>query len=131
MNDKVKPWILPVVLLAIFLAMWLPNRNENTRINNFAQQIYDHDHPAYTGLIARDVAKDLNGVTTAAILLQTDLSVEELVEFYSDTEYEPVEEGQTVTVEVHELTEKQLKSVQKSMLYVEGANYKYLYLISK
>jgi len=131
MNEKIKPWILPAVLLVILLALWYPNREDNTRINNFAAQLYDHDQPAYTGIIAKDVARDLNGVTTAAILMQTDMSCEELKEFYSDKEYKPVEEGQTVTLEVCELTEKQQKSVEKSMLYVEGANYKYLYLISK
>lgn len=131
MNEKIKSWILPAVLLVILLLMWLPNREANTQSNNFAAQIYDHKLPQYSGLITKDVARDMNDVTTVVLLLETDLSCEELEEFYGDITYEPAVKGQTVTLDARELTEEQQKSLERSMLYVEGSNYKYVYLISE
>ena len=67
----------------------------------------------------------------AAMILKTDLTSEELEAFYSDTEYPPAEEGQTVSLSAKPLDENSIKAMKQAKLYEEGASYQFIYLYSK
>ena len=131
MNEKIKKW-LPWVMILLFIAVvYGPRWIGNAAATRFGKPLFDYPLPEDTDLISNDAARDGEGVITAALLLQTDLSSDELEAFYADLEIEPVREDQMVHVEAKALTEEVLDVLKTAKIYVEGEQYQYVYVSSK
>ncbi len=131
MKETAKRFLPLVLMIAIMAAFLLPKRLQERAANQFGEPLFSHALPEGAKLIQQDAAKDDEGGTTAALLLQTDLTEEELLEFYSDRTYAPAEEGQTVTLRVKVLDENSIQALKQAKLYKEGAQYLFVYLYSK
>ncbi len=131
MKEVIKRFIPLILLIAVMFAMAIPKRMEKKAAEAFGEPLFSHALPENTKLIEQDAAKDDEGGTTAALLLQTDLTSEELEAFYSDAAYLPAEEGQTVTLSAKALDEGSLDSLKQAGLYEDGASYQFVYLYSK
>ena len=131
MKENLKRW-LPLLVLLVFLAtIFVPRGVEKRTCMAFGQPLFDHVLPEKAEIISTDAAKDDDGGVTAAILLKTDLTSQELEEFYADLECPPAEEGQNVTLQAKALTEADLAVLQQAKLYEEGASYQFIYVYSK
>ncbi len=122
------PLIVMIAILAFFL---LPDKLAEKAAMEFGAPLFSHALPVGAKLIEHDAAKDEDGGTTAALLLRTDLSPEELQTFYGDASYLPAEEGQTVELSVKALDQGSLDALKQAKLYEEGAAYCFVYLYSK
>lgn len=131
MKDTIRRFIPLLIILALMAAVMIPKKLEERAANAFGEPLFSHALPENAKLLQQDAAKDEEGGTTAALLLETELSVEELEEFYSDTVYVPAEEGQTVTLQAKELDEGSISALKQAELYTEGAQYRFVYLYSK
>lgn len=131
MKEKIKSLLPLMVLLVVLAVILVPKRLEQRACDKFGEPLFTHALPENAVLVQQDAAKDDEGGTTAALLLQTDLSSEELIAFYSDTIYPPAKEGQTVTLEAKALDESSLEALKQAKLYEEGACYQFVYLYSK
>ena len=128
MNETLRKW-LPWVLILLFVAVVFGPRWVDSAIShNFGQPLFDHALPEDTVLVSKDAARDSEGVITAALLLQTDRTSEELEAFYSDLDIEPVKEGQTIHVEAKALKESDLDVLKTAKLYGEGEQLPFLYV---
>ena len=131
MKETIRRFIPLLIILAIMAAMIIPKKPEARAANAFGEPLFSHALPENAKLLQQDAAKDDEGGTIAALLLETDLSVEALEEFYSDTVFAPAEEGQTVTLQAKELDEGSISALKQAELYTEGAQYMFVYLYSK
>ena len=130
MNDTAKRF-LPLILILVMMAAFLvPKKLQDRAAEKFGEPLFSHALPEGAKLIQQDAAKDKDGGTTAALLLQTDLTEEELIAFYSDTEYVPAKEGQTVVLKVKALDESSIDALKQAKLYEDGAQYLFIYLYS-
>ena len=124
--------LLPLLLMmAVLAAFLLPQRLKDRAAEKFGEPLFSHALPAESKLVQKDAATDDEGGTTAALLLQTDLSSEDLIAFYSDMEYPPAKEGQTVKLSCKALDDASIDALKQADLYEEGANYQFVYLYSK
>ena len=131
MNENWKRW-LPLIMVLIFVVVvFAPRWIDGIFCARFGKPLFDHALPENTVLVSQDAARDTDGVVTAALLLQTDLSSEELVAFYEDLDCPPAKEGQTVCLEAKPLTEEDLDVLKTAKLFVEGAQYQFVYVTSK
>lgn len=131
MNERLKKW-LPWVMILLFIAVvYGPRWIGNAAAMNFGKPLFDYPLPEQAILISQDAAKDDEGVITAALLLQTDLTGEELKAYYADVQMKPAKDGQTVAVEVKALTDEDLEVLKTAKVYVEGAQYQFVYVTSK
>lgn len=131
MKEKTMRFMPLVLLLVLAAVLLVPKWLEERACNAFAAPLYSHAVPEGAVLIEKAAAKDDDGGITAALLLETDLSSEELVQFYSDEDYPPAGEGQTVTLEAKELDESSIAAMKQAKLYEEGKQYQFVYLYSK
>lgn len=124
--------LLPVLIIILAMAAFLiPQKLQERAANAFGAPLFEHVLPADSTLIQQDAAKDDEGGTTAALLLQTELTSQELENFYSDINYPPAEEGQTVTLRAKALDDSSLAALKQAKLYTDGASYQFVYLYSK
>ena len=131
MNEKLRKW-LPWVMIVLFIAVvYGPRWIDNATANRFGKPLFTYPLPEDAVLVSQDAAKDGEGVITAALLLQTDWSSEELEAYYADLRIEPVKDGQTISVEAKALTEADLDVLKTAKLYVEGEHYQFVYVTSK
>ena len=131
MNENLRKW-LPWVMILIFITVGFgPRWISNAAANRFGKPLFDYPLPEDAVLVSKDAAKDEAGVITAALLLQTDLSSEELEDYYAELHLDPVKDGQTVAVEAKALTEADLDVLKTAKLYVEGEFYQFVYVTSK
>ena len=131
MNEKLKKW-LPWIMILLFIAVvYGPRWIGNATAMRFGKPLFDYPLPEETVLVSKDAAKDGEGTITAALLLQTDLSSEELEAFYANLEIEPVKDGQKIHVEAKALTEEDLDVLRTAKLYVDGEQYQFVYVTSK
>lgn len=131
MNEKLRKW-LPWVMIVLFIAVvYGPRWIDNATANRFGKPLFAYPLPEDAVLVSQDAAKDGEGVITAALLLQTDWSSEELEAYYADLRIEPVKDGQTISVEAKALTEADLDVLKTAKLYVEGEHYQFVYVTSK
>ena len=131
MNENWKRW-LPLIMVLIFVVVvFAPRWIDGMFCMKFGKPLFEHPLPENAVLVSRDAARDTEGVVTAALLLQTDLSSEELVVFYEDLDCQPAKEGQTVRLEAKPLTEEDLDVLKTAKLFVEGAQYQFVYMTSK
>lgn len=131
MNEKLRKW-LPWVMIVLFIAVvYGPRWIDNATANRFGKPLFAYPLPEDAVLVSQDAAKDGEGVITAALLLQTDWSSEDLEAYYADLRIEPVKDGQTISVEAKALTEADLDVLKTAKLYVEGEHYQFVYVTSK
>lgn len=129
-NEKLRLLAPLVVLLALVAVILVPKYLESKAADAFAEPLFSHALPAETKVIEQDAAKTDDGGMMAAMLLQTDLSSEELEAFYADVEAQPAREGDMVTLSAKALDESSLEALQQAKLYEEGAQYQFVYLYS-
>ena len=131
MHEKIRKW-LPWVMIVLFIAVvYGPRWIDNATANRFGKPLFAYPLPENAVLVSQDAARDGEGVITAALLLQTDQSIEELEAYYADLQIEPVKDGQTISVEAKALTEADLDVLKTAKLYVEGEQYRFVYVTSK
>lgn len=131
MQEKLRKW-LPWIMIALFIAVCFgPRWLGNAKATSFGKPLFEHPLPENAVLISQDAGKDAAGVMTAALLLQTDLSSEELETFYADLRMEPEKVGQTITVEAKALTDQDLDVLKTAKVYAEGRQYQFVYVTSK
>ncbi len=131
MKETAKRFLPLILILVIMAAFLIPKRLQERVAEQFGEPLFSHALPEGAKLIQQDAAKDDEGGTTAALLLQTDLTEEALLEFYSDMTYAPAKEGQSVTLKVKPLDENSIQALKQAKLYEEGAQYQFVYLYSK
>lgn len=131
MKQTLKRFIPLVLILLLMAAAMIPEKIQERKFQTFGEPLFSHALPEGSKLISQDAGKDDSGGITAALLLQTSLTSQELELFYGDTAYPPAEEGQSVTLQAKALTESDLETLQKAELYEEDAEYQFVYLYSK
>lgn len=124
-------------LIAIFIFVLigaLPKTIREQSAKKFAKPLFSHEAPADSRVIqtyAEQTKENGKASTFAAIILQSSLSKDELLTFYSDTEYPPAKEGDQVSLQVYPLEEDALAVLKNNNLYQEdGGDYWYIYLYS-
>jgi len=127
--------ILTTVLLLAFAGILLgvfviPDKIEQYKLNQFARPFFEHAVPENSYSVQASVATDENGGTTAAAIIGTHLTEEELYEFYADTEYVPAKDGDTVELRVKALEGDSLKVLQEAGKYREEDKYYFVYIYS-
>lgn len=115
------------VLLGVFV---IPDKMEDYRLQQFAKPFFAHALPENSYSVQSSVATDDNGGTTAAAIIGTHLTEEELYEFYSDGEYAPAQEGDTVELKVSALDEASLSVLKEAGKYREEDTYYFVYIYS-
>ena len=131
MKETAKRFLPLLIIIAVMAAFLVPKRLQEQAANQFGEPLFSHALPDGAKLIQQDAAKDKEGGTTAALLLQTDLTKEELLDFYGDMTFAPAKEGQTVALQVKTLDEGSMQALRQAKLYEEGAQYRFVYLYSK
>ena len=130
MNDTIKRFIPLVLLIAVLAAMAIPKRMEQKQADAFGEPLFSHALPEGAVLVQQDAAKDDEGGTTAALLIQSELDQQTLLTFYSDIPYPPAEEGQTAALSVKALDGDSISALKQAKLYEEGKTYWFIYLYS-
>jgi len=127
--------ILTTVLLLAFAGILLgvfviPDKIEEYKLNQFARPFFEHKLPENSYSVQASVATDENGGTTAAAIIGTHLTEEELHAFYADTEYVPAKDGETVELNVKALDEASLNVLMEAGKYREEDKYYFVYIYS-
>ena len=130
-DNKLLKWIPLVMLLVFVLTMLVPRWIDQRICMKFGEPLFACPLPEGSSLVSQDGARDDDGVITAAILIKTDLTSEELVSYYADLNMEPVKEGQTVEILAKPLTENDLEVLKQAKIYEEGASYQFVYACSR
>ncbi len=137
MTAKIPENVLTSIILlafgAVLLCIWiLPQRIEQYHCNRFAKPLFEHLLPADSYAVQTSAVRDDNGGTTAAIILgvAAETDAQQIYEFYSDGEYLPAAEGDSVELSVKELDENSLAALKQAKLYREGDEYFFIYLYS-
>ncbi len=123
-------WIAILLLTVLFAAVAIPKRLEQKVCSRFAEPLYAHSLPEGAELVQQSSAKGKSNDFTAALILSTDLTEQELLQWFGDMEYPPAKEGQTVTLHAKRLDEDSLKALAKANLYQEGKTYWFVYIYS-
>lgn len=124
--------VLLVVIAAVVLGVFvIPDRIEDYKLKQFARPFFEHVLPENSYSVQASVATDENGGTTAAAIIGTQLTEEELYAFYADTEYVPAKDGDTVELSVKALNEDSLKALQEAGKYREEDKYYFVYIYSR
>lgn len=133
MNGKeaLKRLLPAVLILLVMAAFMIPKRMQERAANQFGEPLFSHALPENTELIQKDASKTEDGGIMAAMILKTDLTSEELEDFYGDTNYPPFQEGQTVILQANPLDEASLNALKKAKLLEDGASYQFVFLYSQ
>lgn len=131
MNDTVRRLLPLVLLLALLAVLLVPKYMTGRTCQRFGQPLFEHPVPEGSEIVVTDADKDDAGVITAAMILKTDWTSEELEAFYEDLDCQPVKEGQTVCLEAKTLTEDDLAVLEKANVYEPGASYQFIYVTSR
>lgn len=129
--ENVWKTILLVVAGALLLGVfYIPKKVEEYKLNQFARPLFYHLMPTDTYSVQTSSVRDDNGGTTAAIILGTSCTQEELLAFYSDVEYPPADEGENVVLQVKPLDEASIEVLKKAGKYREQSEYFFVYIYS-
>ena len=128
--DKKRYYTFLILGLLIVAALVLPKRIEQRKVDAFAKALNAHAIPDGVTLIQRSAAKDDAGGCTAALIVATDLTQEELEQAYGDMDYPPFRAGQTVTLKAKPLDADSLAALEQAGLKKEGETYWFVYLYS-
>lgn len=128
--QKKRYWIAIILITVLFAAVAIPKRLDQKVCTRFAEPLYSHSLPVGAELVQQSSAKGKSNDFTAALILSTDLTEQELLDWFGDTEYPPAKEGQTVTLHAKLLDETSLAALEKANLRVEGNTYWFVYIYS-
>ena len=115
------------VLLGVF---YIPQKMEERECERFAAPLFEHALPENSYSVQNSSVRDDQGGTTAAMIIGTSLSEEELAAFYGDTEYLPAREGEQVALSVKALDEASLEALRSAGKYREEEDYFFVYIYS-
>lgn len=132
MKDILRRYILPAVAIIIVIGAltvesWLPEVAGRA----YKEAMYSHPLPENTVLLQKDVAMQSAGGIMTALLLETDLTSEELIEFYSDVVTELEAKGKEVVLDAQELNEESLEAVKQAGSYQEDRSYQFVYIVGQ
>ena len=132
MKEILRRYILPAVAIVIVLGAltvesWLPELAGSA----YKKVLYSHPLPENTELIQKDVAMQAGGGIMTALLLETNLTSEELLEYYSDVVTQLKSQGKEVILDVQELNEESLKAVKQAGAYEEDRGYQFVYIVGQ
>ncbi len=123
--------VLLVVIAAVLLGVFvIPDRIEDYKLKQFARPFFEHALPENSYSVQASVATDENGGTTAAAIIGTQLTEEELYAFYADTEYVPAKDGDVVELSVKMLDEASISALREAGKYREEDKYYFVYIYS-
>ena len=133
-NERLKNVLVSILLIAFAAVLigvyYVPQKTEEYQCNQFAKPLFDHLLPEDSYSVQSSSVRDENGGTTAAAIVGTQLTQEELLEFYSDTEYPPAREGETVELAVKELDEASIEVLREAGKYRTEDKYYFVYIYS-
>lgn len=132
-REKSNNWkyTVPILILTvIMMIIYIPRQIQQNKAQSFAHPIFVHPIPEGAEAVQGGAGKDGDAIT-AAVLLKTDLSPEEVIDFYDDVEYLPYEEGETVELLTKPVDEATIEAMQKAEIYEDGANYLFVYIKSE
>lgn len=133
-NEKLKNILTTILLLAFGAAVlgffYVPQKIEEYQCNQFAKPLFSHPLPENSYSVQASSVRDDNGGTTAAAIIGTQLTEEELYEFYADTEYAPAKEGEVVELSVKALDEDSVKVLRDAGKYRSEDKYYFVYIYS-
>lgn len=115
------------VLLGVF---YIPQKMEERECERFAAPLFEHALPENSYSVQNSSVRDDQGGTTAAMIIGTSLSEEELAAFYGDTEYLPARKGEQVELSVKALDEASLEALRSAGKYREEEDYFFVYIYS-
>ncbi len=132
MKEILRRYILPAVAIvfvlgALTVESWLPEVAGSA----YKKAMYAHPLPENTVLIQKDVAMQAGGGIMTALLLETDLTSEELIEFYSDVVTTLEEQGKEVVLDAQQLNEESLEAVKQAGSYDEDRGYQFVYIVGQ
>lgn len=130
MKDKLRVIAPLVILLVLVAAFLLPKYLENKALDAFGEPLFSYALPEDTALVQQDAAKDDAGGWTAALLLESSLTEEELSAYYAAVDASPAGEGYSVELSVKPLDEDSIEAMKQAKLYEEGKSYYFVYLYS-
>ena len=115
------------VLLGVF---YIPQKMEERECERFAAPLFEHALPENSYSVQNSSVRDDQGGTTAAMIIGTSLSEEELAAFHGDTEYLPARKGEQVELSVKALDEASLEALRSAGKYREEEDYFFVYIYS-
>jgi len=122
-----------IILIGCLIGVFI-GQAQDKKLNAFSAPLFDHALPEETRLVssyADDSANDGVRQAFACLIVQSSLTQEELLAFYSDTDYSPAREGDTVTLQVLPVEGESLETLKNTKQYQEeGGPYWYIYLYS-
>ncbi len=132
MKDVLKRYVLPliaiiVVIGALTVESWLPELAGNA----YKKVMYSHPLPENTILIEKDVAMQSGGGIMTALLLETDLTSEELIDFYSDVVTQLQSQGKEVVLDAQQLNDESLEAIKQAGSYHEDRGYQFVYIVGE
>ena len=116
--------------IAIVWAFILPKYLDKKAQDKFAKPLFTHEVPATATLVQQSTAKDDAGGVTAALLLGTNWTEQQLLDYYGNTEYPPFKKDQTVTLAARPLDEASLEALSEAGKREAGQDYWFVYLYS-
>ena len=122
------------LLAAVFAALLftvLGQNRQRAQAQSFGRPLFEHPLPAGAQLLQSEAKRDDAGVMTAAMLISSPDSQQELSAFFSDVSYPPFEEGERTRLQVLPLDAASLETLRQAGLYQEGAQDWFIYLTSE
>ena len=130
MDQRKRYWIAIILITVLFAAVAIPKRLDQKVCTRFAEPLYSHSLPEGAELVQQSSAKGKSGDFTAALILATNLTEQELLDYFGDMEYPPAKKGQTVTLHAKLLDDASLEALDKAGLRQEGKTYWFVYIYS-
>lgn len=132
MKEILRRYILPaiaiiIVIGALTVESWLPELAGAP----YKKAMYFHPLPENTQLIQKDIAMQSGGGIMTALLLETNLTSEELITFYSDVVTQLQEQGKEVVLDAQALNEESLEAVKQAGAYEEDRGYQFVYIVGQ
>lgn len=127
--------VLLFMVVCIVIAV-MPRTIRQINARRFARPLFEHSVPENAIVLEKLCQQEKNddGVmaTYAAVIVQTTLSEEDLLEYYSDTEYPAARKGDTVTLNVYPVADSDLSVLEDNAddYRSDGGNCYYIYLYS-
>ena len=125
--------VIGIILVGCLIGVFI-GRTQDKRLADFSAALFNHALPKDTRLVTSysdDSAYQGNRQAFACLIIQSTLPQEELLAFYSDTEYLPARNGDTVTLQVLPIEGDNLETLKGTKQYQEeGGDYWYIYLYS-
>ncbi|MCF0136097.1 MAG: hypothetical protein HUJ69_06710 [Lachnospiraceae bacterium] len=121
------------IIICCLIGMWIGS-NKNAKLDAFTTQLTEQSVPDASRLVTAVSGTNKGDYGTeayACLILQSELSDEELMDFYGSSEYLPYKEGYTVSMQVYAVDEASLDTLKEAGHYEEeGGAYRYIYLYS-